>query len=437
MDNSGSTAKINIPTSRLAFIVGVVLMCLLILARNVLKIGVPVILILIVATFIATFGTKTEIVALAICCIPFGGAFQYKYAILICILVYLVKYGHEIKIIWAVIPVLLMLVWEVLHAIGYAFSFVEYLRSFTEILLCLTLLLVSKKDIDYWFVIKALSISTLFILSAMFFNLFRESGYDIAAIFEGNYRFGASDEAITSYGLNYNANQLGLMCNICTTCLLQKVIAKEHSTFDIVLIVLITMFGIMTMSRSFILNLAIMVILFIFARKEDFAKKLKTLFYVVIIFALVFLLANWIMPSVVDRFIKRFTETDDITNGRTDLLAFYNRHLLSNAKYSLFGLGGQDIAIKMLSIYGYEVNVPHNGIQEILVVWGIPGLLMFVVFIIATISSAKQINKSSLSAYLVLILVFVFSLSGHIITSGTVLLAICLGYLSLCLIKKE
>jgi hypothetical protein len=91
------------------------------------------------------------------------------------------------------------------------------------------------------------------------------------------------------------------------------------------------------------------------------------------------------MPTVVERFYERFL-VDDITNHRGDLLVFYNKHIFSSAKYSLFGIGMQNMGDKLLSIYPNTFSfVPHNGIQQTIVAWGIPGLILFTVFIVGVI----------------------------------------------------
>lgn len=437
MLNQGSTKKFNISTNRLVFCIGLGLIFLLILTRNLLKINLPVVSILLVVVLIFAFSSKTEIIALMICCIPLATAFQYKYAILVGLVIYLLKFGRETKITWAIIPLLLMMLWELLHAIGHPFSILEFLRGFTEFILCTVLLLSNIRDVNYKFIVRALASCSIFVMAVMLFKLLTQSGFDFVAIFEGTYRFGVSDEDVSNYALNFNSNQLGLICNLSIIGLLQLVLQKENNKLDYLWIGVLALFGVMTMSRTFVLSFLIIMILFLFSRKEPVTKKIKKLIIIVFSVLAMYLLAKWLMPMVVQRFYERFT-VDDITNHRGELIGFYNNHIFSSAKYSLFGIGIQNMGDKLLSIYPNTFSfVPHNGLQEVVVVWGMIGLILFVLFVLAIVFAAKKKNSLSLGALIPLIIILIVVQAGQLITNGTALLGFAFSFVSLVCVKKR
>jgi len=424
--------------NKIIFCLGLAFILFLVALRNLFGFtSFPVILVLLVVTVLAAFCDKSELIALTITFIPLASAFQYKYAILICMVVYLLKFGKEFRINWTIIPLLLMFVWELFHAIGQQFSLLESLRGFTELIFITFLLLCNFKDLDFKIIVRALAITSIVVMTIKILSLLIESGFDFVAIFEGTYRFGKSDADVKEYSLSYNSNQLGLICNLSIIGLLQLVLQKKNNKLDYLWIVVLALFGVMTMSRTFILCFLIIMVLFLFSRKEPITKKIKKFLIIACSIFVIFLLANWLMPTVVERFYERFL-VDDITNHRGDLLVFYNKHIFSSAKYSLFGIGIQNMGDKLISIYPSTFTfVPHNGIQEILVAWGMPGLLLFGWFVLSVVLIAKAENKLSLGGFIPLIIILISVQAGQFVTSGTSLLAIAFAYIGLICVRRS
>ena len=439
MLNQGFTKNIKINTNRVVLWVGLCLIFFIVAVRNILKIELPVILILMITVGIALFAGKSELIALFVSFIPLSGAFQYKYAILICLLIFLVKYKKDFKFSWFLVPLLLMIAWELLHSLGCEYSLVEFLR---EILLCTILIMSNIKDIDYKLVVRTLAICVLFVLGVMLIKLLMESNFDFMSIFNGTYRFGVSEKgAGGSYALNFNANQLGFICNLTIIGLLQLIHLKQNNKLDIVFIIALVAFGFMTMSRTFILCLSIIFVLFLFSGKETVLKKIKKAFGLILLIGALLILVYIIMPFVIDRLLERFQE-DDVTGGRSKLFVLYLDLIFSDVKILTFGLGMQNLADKLTIIFGQPVDgavlaVPHNGIEELIVVWGLPGLAIFSSFILALFVSAKKSNKITLLSCFPLILIFIATQAGQLLSSGTALLALVFSYISLVCVKKE
>lgn len=436
MENCLTNKKFNIPISRLAFYVGLIIFFALVIIRNVLGIDLPVILLLLVTIAIAFLGNKNEIAALSICCIVLSSAFQYKYALLICVFVYLLKYKNSIKLSKALIPLLLMIAWELLHFFCGKFDFVEALRGFAELILC-TMLFVSDEEIDYFFVIRSLAVCSFVIMSLMLFNLLREANFNFIAIFDGTYRFGIVDAEEASYALNFNANEIGSICNLTIIGLMQCIVLKKGKLFDFILLIAIALFGVISMSRTFLLLLLLILVMFVFVNKESLIKKFKKAFVLMSVILVLIAITAIFMPSIINKFIERFSE-DDITGGRAYLFEFYNSHVWSSIEYSFFGIGIQDTIVKMQAIYGELAPelVPHNGTIQVLVCWGLPGLAFFIYFLAELISSAKKKNKLSFVAFIPLIFILIDIQAGQLLTSKTALLSLSLAFLSLRNIKK-
>lgn len=423
---------VNSVKKRTAFYGGFGALLALMWIKNFWEIPIPALFLLAVFAVIALFADQDEMMALAVCCIPMEVAFQYKYALLVWMALYAFKYYREVRVNRAVILLLLMMVWELLHAFWLDFSVTEYFRIFAELIFCTFLLFLPKRKGNYPFLCRILAFTSCFMMLLVLLNLLKQTNFDFSAVFTGSYRFGVGNEEAENYGVNYNPNQLGFICNLSVAALLQLVVAKQHRKTDYLLITLLILFGIMTMSRTFLVCLALVITLFLFAGSGSFGTKCRRAFLIVLALIGVFLLSVWLMPEVVELFFGRF-DVDDLTTGRMDLMAFYGQHLLSSPRYWLFGIGLQHYGDTLDGLYGIVENVPHNGIQELLVTWGVFGLLLFGAFVVCMIaSSAPMRRKNRLNNFLPLILILVYVQAGQLISNGIVLLAFALAYWSLC-----
>ena len=320
--------------SRGLFYLGMAAMMAAIFARNILELPIPVVAILAIGALVAAVSTRDEMIALVIACIPMSAALQYKYLIFICIIIYIMKFAKDVKITIAVLPLLFMMVWELVHGLFYPFSVYEYLRGFTELIFCTFLVMIVPKKVDYKMICRLLAISSICMMSIVLLNLLEKTGYNFAAIFTGSYRFGVGNTEAENFGVNYNANELGLITNLSIAGLLQLIASKKHHVFDYLMIVVLTMFGVMTMSRTFLVCFAFIIAMFTIAGVPTLAGKVKRVIFIILMILLILLLVYALMPNVYEMFADRF-RVDDISNGRNDLFAFYGQHILSSFKYLL------------------------------------------------------------------------------------------------------
>lgn len=416
-------------SNRLGFFAGIAFMWLLLFARNVLNIGIPVFALLAVGAVIAMLGDRDEIIALAVCCIPMSNSFQYKYLVLLCIVIYLIKFSSDIRINTAILPLLFMMIWELLHGIGYSFSFYEYLRGFSELIFVTFLMLLKPRKIDFPFIVRILAWVSVGMMLIVLVNLLIESNFDFEAIFNGYYRFGRVDNGAEDFGGDYNPNGLGMICNLSIACIMILSLFGKARLSDYIVLGTLAVFGIMTMSRSFIICLAFLIILYIFSTKESVIKKVRTILIICLIAALLLFIVQATMPYVIDNFLGRF-ENDDVLNGRDELFSFYTEHIFSSPEYFLFGIGKQDFAIKIHTIYNNDINVSHNGIQELVVCWGAIGLILFIWFLVKMVNNSFN-SKKTLACFMPLFLILLKVQSGQLITTGSTLLSFAIALIAL------
>ena len=155
---------------------------------------------------------------------------------------------------------------------------------------------------------------------------------------------------------------------------------------------------------------------------------------ILVVFSLIalFFIVNLIAPYIIDNIIERFSE-EDVTGGRAELLVWYFDYLFAEPSHILFGTGMQDIFSKVTGYLGSSpLDIPHNGIQELLVVWGLPGIILLGVFIFNLVATASRANKISFPMFIPVIVWFVMGMSGQWITSGKDMLFMSWFYVVFC-----
>lgn len=407
------------------------LMLCMVIARNVLHIGFSVYLLLVPVALIAVFGNKDDIFATALACIPLSTAFQYKYAIIIIIIVYCVRFSREVKITAKVIPIVLMFLWEMLHFGMGEFGWIELFRSFAELAFLAFLFCVSDQKIDLALVSRTIAVSAIVICSCILLVQLEANSYDFSELFTGTLRFGAADEKIENFGLNFNENRLGGICNIAIIGILLVTDKGRMRIFDMAAIGILAVFGTMTMSRTFIICFAIIVIYYFAFQTGTFDKKFFRMLGIVLAIGIGIVILYMIMPQVIENFSKRFME-EDISGGRGELFDFYNKHIFSSPLYTFFGIGLQNFEEKIMLLYSTSINACHNGYQELVVVWGIPGIALFIGLVWSVFSkNAEQPVKRNLLQYGPITYLLIATIAGQFITNGTAILELSFAYLCL------
>lgn len=415
-------------------------MFVLMVARYLLQIDVPAVVFLAVTLFPAWFGTKSEQLAMVASCIPLSVAFQYKYALLILSAAILIRNHWKLNRSGAFMIVMAMAIWEWWHAFYGNFAYVEYLRDFAELILLGIVLSIDLYELDYKLIVRSLSVSVVGVCVIMLLMQLRQFDYDIIAVFARSahsFRFGQSNMESGVYALNFNANNLGFICNLSTSGSLLLAARKEHKRLDILWAICSAIFTLMTLSRAAILCLVIIFITYLFLGEGRPLQKIISS-AIGIVVAIIAMMLVWIfVPSVFENILERF-QRSDMSNGRTSLLLYYGQFLLSSPAYFLCGIGMQHIFEKVSPYYPVH-DVPHMGIQEVWVAWGLVGVVMIMMLFFKIVTASRQFSQGKRRAYqfLPLGLTLVFTMSGQLLTSSRTLMALIFAYVCLCIASND
>lgn len=408
------------------------LLLALIFVRYVLQVAFPEFVLLGVAMLMACIGDRDEIVAVCVFSIPLYTSYSYAYVVLFSVLMYVLKFHEDIRINLSFVPIILMICWELLHCFDEVFSIRLFVMFVVPYLLMLVLMCRADADWDYRFQIHVLAIATAGMGVVLLGKVLAASGFNVQAAFTNMGRLGLAPEGTQNVGAAINPNTYGIICSLAIAGLLQlRKKNRGSSPFERVLLVWLMLTGALTMSRTYLVCLLLVLGLYVLVQEGTMKKKLLTVFCMLMLIAVLILILQLLVPSVVSAYYKRFLSSD-ITSGRDSLFMKYHRVFLSSAKSMFFGVGLQQFYEKTVEAMQI-INMPHNGFQEILIAWGIPGFIMFLCFLGSLLVRAgKQNRRITLMSAIPLILWLVKVQAGQLITSDYTMLGFAVVYLSLC-----
>lgn len=409
------------------------LLLVLIALRYALQIDVPPVIFLVIIVCMALFGNLNELVCICICCIALHESIDLFYALTFCILIFAVKYAKEIRINPAIIPIFAMVIWELLHCFRPDFSLIIYISSCIPLLILALFMCIDVRKTDYSYIARAFAITLAGICLLLLLKLLYLSDFNILKTFAGLRRLGydASEVSLDGKG-SIQTNTLGILCVLATTCLMQVRMWGRGSPGDLILAIALMVFGTLTASRTYLVCLALMLILLLFSQQGSVKKKMKFLGVMLLALAATVGLVYLIFPDLIEYYFSRFRETD-ITTGRDVLMVRYGEFILTNPKVLFLGIGLNCFHDDLMVVHKVAAGVPHNGIQELIIAWGLPGLILFFGLFVAMIRRAGQFcPKRKLLNYIPLIILLVKSQAGQMLNSSYTMLAFSLAYLSMC-----
>lgn len=404
--------------------------------RDVLSVEFPVFLYLVWIAVMALSFNDTEIKALIVAFIPLAPGFQSKYAVLVCMIVLLIKYCRRLRARLFLFIIPLLMFWELLHVGDGYFSMAEYLSGFAPLMCLAIVVCLPTKDEDMSFFSRVLAISLAVGSLILIANTVLGSQQSLVSLVQEGFRLGELEEA-ENYQITYNANGLGFLCNLAIAGLLTNIYFKRAKRIDYVLMAGAVLIGCLTVSRTFLLCLAGTMVLYIFLQNKKVTHKATVFFSIALILFLAIVILNMVAPMIIQNYVIRFG-ADDITGGRTYLSDIYNEFITSTPKRFWYGIGIQNINWKVWSLEGLAINVPHNGYQQLIVAWGVVGLVLMMVFLLCLVLHARKKNPGAPRIlYMPLILLLINIMAGQFVTSGSKLMSLVFIYLMICNGGKE
>lgn len=207
----------------------------------------------------------------------------------------------------------------------------------------------------------------------------------------GWFRFGMASEATLGMVLQLNANSLAYYCIVGIACGMLAIISEFGTSkiIGITSVILCTITGILTASRSFLIVMAIVLILtFIAMPKKKSVVFLCFMVLVGMILAGIALAQRY--PELIEGLIARLTDGNVLTGGgRLALFKSYIDAFLLKPRLLFTGTG----VVHYKQITGIY-NSMHNATEQIVICYGVIGAIVFLIGILRPAWRSMRINSS-------------------------------------------
>ena len=400
----------------------------LVFVIQVLEIGIPMELLLVIVAAIALGSDRTQLLELTICFIPLFSMIQYLYALAVCMMVFVVKHHQELRWNNAILVLAVMFGWEMAHhpiSVGNAVSAVRVIAPLT---FCCFLMMIRGNQFHYPRLVRRLSIWVIVTSVIIWLRCANVSGLGVVGYILDGSRLGIVKHSISNIVI-MNPNTWGFVCLMPIIGLLQLRVTGKGRVLDWVTMSVLFLLGTLTQSKTFFLCFAIALVLFMRILSPDrkaFAFRLMVMSGLGVI---ALILALRLFPNLTKPLLRRLVASDS-NNLRIKIFLEYTRYLFTDMRGLLFGFGAHDLKSKIIGTF---TDVPHNALQEIVVVWGIFGLAFFGLFMYTYIVSSKKWNKNQkMVNYIPLVLLLIKIQLGQFVTAGHTLLLLSFAYMSLC-----
>lgn len=400
--------------------------------RYAFQIEIPRIVLTALVIVMALLGDRNETIAIAMGCMPMHQAIDFYIALIGCMCALIIKNIKRMRVDGSFVLILLMLIWELFHCFSSNWSPSMLVTAITPLLFVAVCLVIDFDNLDYSVIARTVaSVAAYMGLLQIIFYIVRANG-NLVQVFTTLGRLGSMSEENTLIGGAINPNTLGIITVLGMTGLLQIQAAGLRKKTDIALFFVLLLLGMLTQSRTFLACLFLMFVMVLIYQRKDSKKVWQILGSTILICILIVLVMAWVFPGILEDFVERF-KVEDLTTGRGRIMGEYHRFVIDNPKVMFFGIGLSNFNEKVLNVYQISSHVPHNSIQEIVVAWGIPGIVMMCLLIFMIIrKSAKYNEKKSVMSYIPLAIILLKCMAGQLLTSGYTMIAFVFAYLSLC-----
>ena len=298
---------------------------------------------------------------------------------------------------WYLFFMLLFILYEASHLFLYNLKSIFLLFSWASAVLYIALYLIySKKTYNHLHAIK-------YFLLGLIISII----YGVVEFYQMYGSLLNQNATIRFRGAAGDSNYFSMYIMIAMFTMLHLVLRGEGIGKKIVyplLFVFFAGFGILSLSRMFILVVTTTFILLLIKLLLSFRKSKKLIHFIVIIVCFTTFFSFFYFEEIVsllDLLFSRFTnyinDPDALTSNRNIIAKSYFELMNSDLKLLVTGLGIQDYHIRS----GVFLET-HNILIELFVVWGLLGFILFFLFLMVLIifASPKKLKQTAFISWL-------------------------------------
>lgn len=296
----------------------------------------------------------------------------------------------------------MLAIMELAHFPFYGFAIdlpltIGYLSAF--LLLC-SFVSIDDDTLDYRLCLMSFCFGTVVFLLVIYgITVFNQGS--IFMFVESQQRLGFTHELLDSMDyklmMNANPNELGAFAVTCAAIVLTMYRTKHINTLWMIVFLVVSIFvGAFSISRTFFLCLGMLLVLNLFiVDKKTKGKRKGAGRYLLIILVVALIFYEIISNDALYGFIFGRFSTEDVEGGggRMEIINMYNEWLKEHPVNLLFGTG----AVHYVDVTMLPAKT-HNAIQQIVVAYGLVGLLFFIYI---TIMALKKCYRNKNIIYLI------------------------------------
>ncbi len=368
-----------------AFAASLLLVSFLILLRDVGGVSVPKSIFIVLFLAAMIISDKSDIYCLLAFMTPISKGISYSYIALFALLLIIFK-TKKLQIgILAFVSLFGILLLELFSGFFYSFNFIDYIRFVGILLVCFLFMNDRDRSYDIPKMLRYFLFGFLVTILSLWGQMLMR--YSLTALFLMGIRFGDTRNSLSldeGMVISYNENELAFLC-ILTLWVGFSYMRYGGKLRGIVFVLMACVQGVLTQSRTFILVLVVSLFLIILTSLSSQKAIVAIISLAATLVISILLLRNY-FSVYVESLMLRF-EQADITGNRGYIMEAYSEIWSEQPWKMVFGAGIQDYSAK----YGLPFYA-HNSIQEVLLIWGILGLVLVVILFTASIRNGKKVN---------------------------------------------
>lgn len=394
---------IAISKNRFILFASIVLVTFLLVIRDIYTVSVNKFLFVIITFLVAILTSRKYIFYLLCFFLPLSSGLPGNYIFLLILFALLFK-DKRLNYEKVFVPLVLVIAEVFLSLLGYFLDFAELMGY------CVNLFLTIYLIIDYYENEKRAYLNSLnfyilgvvLLLIIVFFVTLKN--YSFVDLFSGNIRLGDYlYEIEVGDGFLLDSNNIGFYCILGSASCLFAFKNNHHKLLYLLSFLFIFVIGLTSVSRSFIIVVAIMIALYIlFSLKPSF----KNVFLISLtLFAFSFsVLYLYNYTSIFDGYKMRFSlDTTVSAGGRIDIMKEYFIWQVNRPLRFIFGTG----ALNYRQICELPVSL-HNGTQQLFLSYGVVGFFFLLVVILKSIQRVVKKNNCNFIMFLPFVSFFLY-----------------------------
>lgn len=351
---------------------------ILIFVRDMQIVNIPFMVFSLLSLLGAILLSPSVLCTYIICLVPFCRALPYSEMILITLCILAIWMIKNKKKLYSPILYVFILFLVGIELLGDIFwnQFTNELMYLILYLIFVSLYIGNKLYKNQEEVIaKQYILSTLLALSFVIIREIKTLGLEYIMTY--NVRFGANTENIMA--TNFNSNEMGLYAIIAISLALILFTYNKKVKYIVVAIIL-TLLGLASISRTFMLVVILVWILYLL--KEDVHIGTKIAIFGLFFMILVIIMAT--IPDITEWIQSYFKQRSMESDGRGSLFSIYFDKQFSSIFGILFGYTS-----KYMKILQIDTAV-HNGLQEMIICWGVIGAIVGVLWVLVMIKNVLR-----------------------------------------------